>query len=35
MDRDIFRDLIAQSLGMTADFDQVVRARLRALDEDS
>jgi uncharacterized protein YhbP (UPF0306 family) len=35
MDRDVFRDLIAQSLGMTADFDQVVRARLRSLDEDA
>jgi uncharacterized protein YhbP (UPF0306 family) len=35
MDRDIFRDLVAQSFGMTADFDQVVRARLRALDEDA
>jgi uncharacterized protein YhbP (UPF0306 family) len=35
MDRDVFRDLVAQSLGMTADFDQVVRARLRALNEDS
>ncbi len=35
MDRDIFRDLVAQSLGMTADFDQVVRARLRSLDEDA
>jgi uncharacterized protein YhbP (UPF0306 family) len=35
MDRDVFRDLIAQSLGMTADFDQVVRARLRSLNEDA
>ncbi len=35
MDRDVFRDLVAQSLGMTADFDQVVRARLRAMDEDA
>jgi uncharacterized protein YhbP (UPF0306 family) len=35
MDRDIFRDLVAQSLGMTVDFDQVVRARLRSLDEDA
>ena len=35
MDRDIFRDLVAQSLGMTADFDQVVRARLRAMDKDA
>jgi uncharacterized protein YhbP (UPF0306 family) len=29
--RDTFRDLIAQSTGMTAEFDQVVRARLDAL----
>jgi uncharacterized protein YhbP (UPF0306 family) len=35
MDRDVFRDLVAQSLGMTADFDQVVRARLRSLDKDA
>ena len=35
MDRDVFRDLVAQSLGMTADFDQVVRARLKALDQDA
>jgi uncharacterized protein YhbP (UPF0306 family) len=35
VDRDVFRDLVAQSLGMTADFDQVVRARLRSLDEDA
>lgn len=35
MDRDVFRDLVAQSLGMTADFDQVIRARLRSLDEDA
>lgn len=35
MDRDIFRDLVAQSLGMTADFDQVVRARLRSMDKDA
>ncbi|HLM86560.1 MAG TPA: cyclic nucleotide-binding domain-containing protein [Solirubrobacteraceae bacterium] len=35
VDRDVFRDLVAQSLGMTADFDQVVRARLRAGDEES
>jgi len=35
IDRDVFRDLIAQSLGMTANFDQVLRARLRSLDEDS
>jgi uncharacterized protein YhbP (UPF0306 family) len=35
MDRDVFRDLVAQSLGMTADFDQVIRARLQALERDS
>lgn len=35
MDRDVFRDLVAQSLGMTADFDQVVRARLRALEKEA
>ena len=35
LDRDVFRDLVAQSLGMTVDFDQVVRARLRSLDEDA
>jgi uncharacterized protein YhbP (UPF0306 family) len=35
MDRDVFRDLVAQSLGMTADFDQVIRARMRSLDEDA
>jgi uncharacterized protein YhbP (UPF0306 family) len=35
LDRDVFRELVAQSLGMTADFDQVVRARLRSLDEDA
>jgi len=35
MDRDTFRNLVAQSLGTTADFDQVVRARLKALDRDA
>lgn len=35
MNREVFRDLVAQSLGMTADFDQVVRARLRSLEEGS
>jgi uncharacterized protein YhbP (UPF0306 family) len=35
MDRDVFRNLVAQSLGMTADFDQVLRARLRSLDKDA
>jgi uncharacterized protein YhbP (UPF0306 family) len=34
MNRDVFRDLVAQSLGMTADFDQVVRARLQSLGGD-
>jgi uncharacterized protein YhbP (UPF0306 family) len=29
MDHDTFRDLVAQSLGTTAEFDQVIRARLR------
>jgi CRP-like cAMP-binding protein len=31
LDRDTFRDLIAQSMGITAEFDQVIRARLDAL----
>jgi uncharacterized protein YhbP (UPF0306 family) len=35
MDRDVFRELVAQSFGMTADFDQVIRARLRSLDKDA
>jgi uncharacterized protein YhbP (UPF0306 family) len=35
MDRDVFRNLVAQSMGMTMDFDQVIRARLRALDKDA
>lgn len=29
MDHDTFRDLVAQSLGTTTEFDQVIRARLR------
>lgn len=33
MDRDTFRDLVAQSLGTTTEFDQVIRARMRALGE--
>ncbi|HYM56222.1 MAG TPA: cyclic nucleotide-binding domain-containing protein [Solirubrobacteraceae bacterium] len=33
MDREVFRDLVAQSLGMTADFDEVIRARLQSLGE--
>ena len=32
MERDTFRDLVAQSLGTTTGFDEVVRARLRGLD---
>jgi uncharacterized protein YhbP (UPF0306 family) len=28
LERDMFRDLVAQSLGTTADFDQVIRSRL-------
>ncbi len=31
MERDTFRDLVAQSLGTTAEFDQVIRTRLDAL----
>jgi uncharacterized protein YhbP (UPF0306 family) len=31
MERDAFRDLVAQSLGTTADFDQIIAARLQAL----
>jgi len=30
MDKDTFRDLVAQSLGTSADFDQLIRARLEA-----
>jgi uncharacterized protein YhbP (UPF0306 family) len=30
MEHDTFRDLVAQSLGTTTEFDQVIRARLRA-----
>ena len=30
LERDTFRDLIAQSMGITPDFDQVIRARLDA-----
>jgi uncharacterized protein YhbP (UPF0306 family) len=29
MDKDTFRDLVAQSLGTTSEFDQVIQARLR------
>jgi uncharacterized protein YhbP (UPF0306 family) len=32
MERDTFRDIVAQSLGTTTNFDEVVRARLRSLD---
>lgn len=35
MNREVFQGLVAQSLGTTADFDQVVQARLRALEEGS
>jgi uncharacterized protein YhbP (UPF0306 family) len=31
MERDIFRDLVAQSLGTTGDFDQVIHQRLERL----
>jgi uncharacterized protein YhbP (UPF0306 family) len=31
MERDTFKDLVAQSLGTTAEFDQVIQARLQAL----
>ena len=31
MERDSFRDLVAQSLGTTADFDRIIRARLDEL----
>jgi uncharacterized protein YhbP (UPF0306 family) len=31
LDRDAFRDMVAQSLGTTADFTQLVAARLKAL----
>jgi uncharacterized protein YhbP (UPF0306 family) len=31
MERDAFRNMVAQSLGTTADFDQLVAARLKAL----
>lgn len=29
LERDVFRDLVAQSLGTTSDFDQVIRGRLQ------
>jgi uncharacterized protein YhbP (UPF0306 family) len=32
LERDTFRELIAQSLGITADFDQVIRGRLDSMD---
>lgn len=35
MERDTFRDLVAQSLGTTADFDEIIAARLKALAQDS
>jgi uncharacterized protein YhbP (UPF0306 family) len=31
MERDAFKDMVAQSLGTTADFDQIIAARLKAL----
>jgi uncharacterized protein YhbP (UPF0306 family) len=31
MERDAFREMVAQSLGTTADFDQIIAARLKAL----
>ena len=31
MEHDTFRDLVGQALGTTAEFDQVVRARLESL----
>jgi uncharacterized protein YhbP (UPF0306 family) len=34
LDRDTFRELIAQSMGITAEFDQVIRARLDSLGSD-
>lgn len=35
LDRDTFRDLVAQALGTTGDFDQVIQSRLSALADDS
>ncbi len=35
LDRESFRDVVAQALGTTTDFDKVVRARLRALGQSS
>jgi uncharacterized protein YhbP (UPF0306 family) len=32
MERDTFRDIVAESLGTTKDFDEIVRARLRSHD---
>jgi uncharacterized protein YhbP (UPF0306 family) len=32
LDRDTFRDIVAESLGTTKDFDAIVRERLRSLD---
>ena len=31
MERDAFRDMVAQSLGTTADFNQLIAARLKSL----
>jgi CRP-like cAMP-binding protein len=30
IDRDTFRDLLAQSLGTTREFDELIRTRLRS-----
>jgi uncharacterized protein YhbP (UPF0306 family) len=35
LDRSSFRDLVAQSLGTTTDFDNVIQARLRSLGQSS
>jgi CRP-like cAMP-binding protein len=31
LDRDAFRDLVAEALGTTSEFERVIRARLEAL----
>ena len=33
MERDTFRDLVAQALGTTQDFDQVIQQRLERLSQ--
>jgi uncharacterized protein YhbP (UPF0306 family) len=35
MERETFRDMVAQSLGTTADFDEIIAARLKALARDT